>query len=75
MTNWLKSPKEEVFCSQVELMNCRESLLYEIYKGELRTCTIKKLKHTKRWREWCYEPSCTHYLDHTTFKILPLCVD
>lgn len=50
MTNWLKSPKEEVFCSQVELMNCRESLLYEIYKGELRTCTIKTKAYKKMER-------------------------
>lgn len=33
MTNWLNSPKEELFCSKDELMNCKESLLMLYIRG------------------------------------------
>lgn len=48
MTNWLNSPKEELFCSKDELMNCKESLLYVIYKGGLRKCSLKKFQAYKK---------------------------
>lgn len=41
MTSWLSSPKEEVFRSKDEPMNCKESLLCIICKGDLRKCVIK----------------------------------
>lgn len=68
MTNWLNSPKEELFCSKDELMNCKESLLCVIYKGGLRKCSLKKFQAYKK-RKWYNEPSSIHYLDSRIFKI------